>query len=142
MSYFSLRRSFLRFRSRSGFRSRLRFFLTLDRHPILRQPGPSPRYQLEGVRGPLIRRHLGDPMRYGPGDVNLLALAPLLRLPARQPGQRRIGVGRVVLDIFRPDHAGIRRVEDLLRAVLASQGPKVKAIRHFRVRKRAPARDG
>ncbi len=64
-----LRRSFLRFRFRSCFRSRLRFSLMLDRLPVLGQPLPIARDQIEGILSPLLRRHLRDLVRHRRGRI-------------------------------------------------------------------------
>src|SRR5713101_2240766 len=50
--------------------------LMLDGLPVLGQPLPSPLNQIQRVPRPLVRRHLRDPVRHRPGDVDLLPLAP------------------------------------------------------------------
>src|SRR5712691_2501497 len=78
-------------------RSRLR--LVLDDHASVDQPAASLIGQVEGKRPPLLRGHLRQALRDRAGDVDLLTILPFLWLPARQPSQRRVGVGRVMLDI-------------------------------------------
>src|SRR6266849_5765970 len=77
----------------------LRRWFVLDRLPVFGQPLPSARDQIEGVLSPLLRRHLRDLVRHRPRDVNLLLLPPQTWLPAREPGQRRVRIGGIMLDV-------------------------------------------
>src|ERR1700675_1553829 len=78
---------FFRFGFRLIFRSRLR--LVLDDQASVNQPLPRLIGQVEGKRAALLRGHLRQALRDRAGDVDLLTILPFLRLPARQPSQRR-----------------------------------------------------
>src|SRR5713226_1439005 len=48
----------------------------LDCLPVFGEPLPGPLNQTDGVRGPLLRAHLRDPVRDACRNVELLRLAP------------------------------------------------------------------
>src|SRR5260370_29848871 len=83
--------SFFRFGFRLIIRIRLR--LVLDDHARLDQAAVGLRGEIPSKRAALLRGHLRQAVRDRAGDVDLLTILPFLWLPARQPSQRRVGVG-------------------------------------------------
>src|SRR5229473_2931128 len=96
-----LERSILRFWFSRRFRSRLRFSVMLDGHPILCDPPPSPLGQLMRIPYPFLRCHLTEPVLERVRHVDLLPVAPYRGLPVHQPTERRFGVGRIMFGVGR-----------------------------------------
>ncbi len=114
----------------------------VDHHAGLQQPPLRLSHEVRRNRAPLRRRHRCEPVGDGARYTNLLALFPPAGLAAGEPGQGRVGVRRVMLFVRGADDPTILPImKDLFRLVPVSKPSNIEAIRHFRVRVHAAARD-
>src|SRR5216684_660416 len=138
-----LERSILRFWFSRRFRSRLRFSVMLDGHPILCDPPPSPLGQLMRIPYPFLRCHLTEPVLERVRHVDILPVAPCRGLPVHQPTERRFGVRRIMLGVGSVNRlAPPGRQEYLHGGMAVAAGPAIEGFSNVRVRFDFPARNG
>ena len=138
-----LERSILRFWFSRRFRSRLRFSVMLDGHPILCDPPPSPLGQLMRIPYPFLRCHLTEPVLKRVRHVDLLPVAPYRGLPVHQPTERRFGVGRIMFGVVNVNGPACPGGHEYLHGGMAvAAGPAIEGFSNVRVRLDFPARNG
>src|SRR5229473_2099796 len=138
-----LERSILRFWFSRRFRSRLRFSVMLDGHPILCDPPPSPLGYLMRIPYPFLRCHLTEPVLERARPVDLLPVAPSRGLPVHQPTERRFGVGRIMLGVGNVNGLACPGRHEYLHGGMAvAAGAAIEGFSNVRVRLDFPARNG
>src|SRR6266851_864947 len=138
-----LERSILRFWFSRRFRSRLRFSVMLDGHPILCDPPPSPLGYLMRIPYPFLRCHLTEPVLKRVRHVDLLPVAPYRGLPVHQPTERRFGVGWIMFGVGSVNGLACPgRHEYLHGGLVVAAGAAIEGFSNVRVRFDFPARNG